>query len=106
MQLDLRKTSRILRSHLAQRVRDYPKYINEGPGKDDAPIKQITIGYQFDQSGWLAVVFDTRPKAKNDGQWNSFIEPNAIEFDDWHEVFTDLDENGSPIKVTLPDGTK
>jgi hypothetical protein len=82
MQLDLSKASKILRKHIAERVREYPKYINEGPGKDDAPITQITIGYAFDQAGWVALVIDTRPKAEMDGVWNSFIEPNAIEFPD------------------------
>ena len=106
MQLDLRKAARLIRKQITQRVRDYPLYINEGPGRDEASIQQITIGYQFDQSGWLAIIFDTRPQAKNDGEWNSYIEPNAIEFDEWHRAFSDLVENGSPINLILPDGTK
>ena len=106
MQLDLRKSSKVIRKHIAERVRDYPLYINEGPGKDEAPIKQITVGYQFDQAGWIAIVFDTRPQAKPDGEWNSFIEPNATDFGEWHNAFNDLVEKGAAIRVTLPDGTK
>lgn len=106
MKLDLRKSSKTLRKHLAQRVRDYPLYINEGPGKDEAPISQITVVYEFDQSGWVAIVFDTRPQAKPDGEWNSYIEPNLIDFPDWIRAIEDLEENGAAIRVTLPDGTK
>jgi hypothetical protein len=106
MHLDLRKAAALLRKHIAERVRDYPLYVNEGPGKDDAPIKQIIMGYQFDSAGWVAIVFDTRPNAEIDGQWNSYIEPNAIEFPDWQQAYDELDEKGIAIKVTLPDGAK
>ncbi len=105
MQLNLRKASKVLRKHIAERVRDYPLYVNEGPGSDAAPIKQITVGYQIDQAGWLAIVFDTRPHAENDGKWNDFIEPNAIDLPEWHKAFTDLFHNGKPINLTLFDGT-
>ena len=57
-------------------------------------------------AGWLAIVFDTRPLTENDGEWNAFIEPNAIEVAEWHNAFSDLVENGSPINLTLPDGTR
>lgn len=106
MHLDVRKAAALLRKHIAERVRDYPLYVNEGPGKDGAPIKQITMGYQFDSAGWVAIVFDTRPKAEIDGQWNAYIEPNAIDFSDWQQAYDDLVEKGIAIKVTLPDGTK
>lgn len=106
MQLDLRNASKVLRKHIADRVRDYPLYVNNGPGRDEAPVKQITVGYQFDQAGWLAIVFDTRPNAGIDGEWNSFIEPNAIDFAEWQKAYSDLVENGSPIALTLPNGTK
>ena len=106
MPLDLRKASALLRKHIAERVRDYPLYVNEGPGKDDAPIKQITMGYDFDGAGWVAIVFDTRPKAEIDGEWNAYIEANAIEFPDWQQAYDELVEKGIAIKVTLPDGAK
>jgi len=106
MQLDLRRYSTKTGKHIAQRVRDYPTYFNEGPGKDEDPITQITIGYQFDQAGWLALVFDTRPGASPDGEWNSFIEQNATDFDDWYKAFNALVENGTSIELTLPDGSR
>ncbi|YCM42272.1 hypothetical protein V2O64_13250 [Verrucomicrobiaceae bacterium 227] len=101
MHLDLRKSARAIQRHIASRVRDYQKYLNEGPGDDDAEIAQIAIGFQFDQAGWLALVFDTRPGASPDGEWNSYIEPNAIEFEEWHDAF-----NSSGFSITEPNGTK
>ncbi|MBA4030002.1 MAG: hypothetical protein C0478_03775 [Planctomyces sp.] len=106
MQLDLRRTVSFLQKHIEERIRDYDLCINEGPGGDETPIKQITIGYQFDQAGWLSIVFDTRSTAANDGEWNTFIESNAIEVTDWHNAYSDLVENGSPINLTLPDGSE
>lgn len=103
--LDLRRHARKIATHVAQRVRDYPRYVNEGPGRDEDSVSQITLGYQFDQAGWLALVFDTRPGASPDGAWSLWIDPNAIELDEWRKAFHDLDENGSPIEVTLPDGS-
>ncbi len=101
MHLDLRKSARAIQKHIASRVRDYPKCLNEGPGDDGAEIAQITIGFQFDQAGWLALVFDTRPGASPDGEWNSYIEPNAIGFEEWREAF-----NSSGLSITEPSGTK
>ena len=106
MHLDLRKSARVLRKHIAERVRDYPLYFNEGPGKDEASIKQITVGYQFDQSGWFAMVFDTRRQAAIDGQWNSFIEPNAVDLPEWHKAYCVLGTNRASLDLTLLDGTK
>jgi hypothetical protein len=106
MQLDLQQDAQRITSHLRKRVRDYPLYINEGPGKDEDPITQITAGFQFDQAGWLAVVFDTRLAAEVDGEWNSYIELNAIEFDHWQQALEEITERGGTVQVTLPSGAK
>lgn len=51
MELDLRKDYQTLKEHLLQRIRDYFKSPNEGPGEENDPIGLITFGYQFDQAG-------------------------------------------------------
>lgn len=104
--LDLRKSAKSFEKYLTQRIRDYPKYVNDGPGEDDDPITLITVGFQFDQAGWLAIVFDTRPNASPDGSWNHYIELNEVEFNDWHKAFDALAENGKPVQCTLPGGAK
>ena len=39
----------------------------------------ITLGFQCDQDGWICLVFDTRPNAEPDGEWNSYIKkPNVF----------------------------
>ncbi|MCE9611649.1 MAG: hypothetical protein K8R23_15735 [Chthoniobacter sp.] len=105
MQLDLLKDSRKVREHLKQRAREYRAAHHRGPGKGNDPITQITIGYQFDQAGWVAVVFDTRPEAKPDGEWNFYIKQNATEFPDWWKAYADWREGDSPLALTLADGT-
>ena len=54
MKLDLRKDQKTIAKHIAERVRDYPMYVNNGPGEDEDPISLITLGFAFDQSGWIA----------------------------------------------------
>ena len=88
--LNLRKSAKQIRSHILERIRDYPVYINAGPGEDEDDISLITIGFQFDQDGWLALVFDTRSEAGFDGTWNSYIEENALPFEDWFAAFEEL----------------
>ena len=47
----------------------------------------MTCGYQFDQDGWFAFVFDTRPGADPDGEWSMHIGENAVPMPHWHEPF-------------------
>ena len=106
MNISLDKDLKKIQKHIRQRVRDYPNAVNAGPGEDSDPISLITLGYQFDQAGWIALVFDTRPGAEPDGEWNSYIEENAIHFEHWFDAFCDLEEGGAPIALTLHDGSQ
>ncbi len=72
-----------LLKHVRQRIKEYPKYINRGPGEDEDPISLITFGFSFEQSGWYALVFDTRPDAMPDGQWTLHIGANAVDCPKW-----------------------
>src|SRR5687767_6127143 len=113
MKVDLRKDYKAVSKHLHQRVRDYPKHINLGPGEDEDPISNITLGYQFDQAGWVALVFDTRPKAGQDGEdgeWQAYIQETAQDFHHWFEVidpFMEASIDGAdcePLTIILQDG--
>jgi hypothetical protein len=76
-----------------------------GPGEQGAPIQQIDLGYQFDQAGWIALVFDTRPDAEPDGQWQNYIEENMLELNHWCELFDTVADNEEPMTITLCDGS-
>ena len=106
MKINLKNDARKIYNHIKRRVKDYPKNINPGPGEDEDPISQITLGYSVDQSGWIALVFDTRPGAEPDGEWNSYIEENMLEFTSWSEAIDALFDENEPIELTLPDGKK
>ena len=86
MKLDLRKDRKSLLKYIKDRIRDYPVYENLGPGEDEDPIAQITLGYQFDQAGWAALVFDTRADAAVDGVWQNYIEENDHELPHWYQA--------------------
>src|SRR4051812_16851853 len=38
------------------------------------PVKMIEFGFEFGQANWVALVFDTRPNAKPDGEWTREID--------------------------------
>ncbi len=105
MKLDLQKDVRKIRRFLEKRIHDYPVYENLGPGDDADPIALITLGYYVEQSGYVALVFDTRPKADHDGQWTLHLENevNVLPFPKWCAAFETLCDGGT-VAVTLPEG--
>ncbi len=106
MQLDLRQSAAAIREHIAQRAKSYAKRRNKGPGKPGDPVTQITIGYQFDQAGWFALVFDTRPGSEVDGEWNSYIEANACRYPAWKKAFSSLGKEGPHLRLIEHNGHK
>ncbi len=95
--LDYRKISK----YIKERVKEYPVYFNIGPGKDPDPITQITLGYDFIQEGWVALIFDTRKNTEVDGEWQSYISHNRIDFPFWRKGFDDIIENKKPLTITF-----
>lgn len=106
MRLDLKKDRQSLLKYVKQRVRDYPIYVNDGPGEDEDEVTQITCGFQCDQSGWVALVFDTRPKSECDGEWQHFIEENCLELPHWCDVCEAMWEENSSVQLIDSKGRK
>jgi hypothetical protein len=101
MKIDLQREFADIYAHLAERVRNFdPAGANVlgGPG----PIKMIEVGFEYSQTGWLVVVFDTRPDAEPDGEWTALIEGNEFERPHWLEV----GEADGPITLVQLDGTE
>ena len=102
MKLDLRTDFQDIYSYLIQRVRTFDPSANAGPGDGASPISQIDFGYQCDQAGWVALVFDTRPDAEPDGEWNSYIEANILERPHWQAAYEALETE--PVEIIFLDG--
>lgn len=107
MELDLQKDAGKIRRFIEKRIRNYPKYDNLGPGNDGDPISLISVGYSLEQTGYFALVFDTREDADNDGEWTLHIENgvNVLRLPKWCAAFGKRLQ-GDCIDVTLPDGKK
>jgi hypothetical protein len=103
MKLDLRRDFDEIYAYLAERVRTFDPKENDGPGKP-GPVKMIQVGFEYSQGGWVAVVFDTRPKAEPDGEWNAHIEGNALERLEWLAA-GEANMDG-PITLVQLDGTE
>jgi hypothetical protein len=104
MKLDLRKDFDDIYAHVVNRVQTFDPSTNAGPGDGTSPIAMIEFGFQCEQDGWVALVFDTRPDAEPDGEWNSFIDENLFERRHWQEALMALETES--VDVILPDGGK
>ena len=101
MQLDFQKDRRKLRKYVLLRVDEYPVYVNDGPGEDDALIELVTLGYSVDR-GCFALVFDTRRDADIDGAWTLHRNEHTTmaSFPNWTAVI-DAFCDGKPIKLVV-----
>jgi hypothetical protein len=101
--LDLRKDFAEVYTFVSERVRSFDSATNDGPG-EAGPVTRIDIGFGLYQSGWVALVFDTRPDPEPDGEWNEHIDGNDLERPRWPKA-CDAVEKG-PLSLILPDGTR
>ena len=103
MRLDLRRDFAEIYAHLADRVRGFAPSGSNVLG-EPGPVKSVEVGFEYAQTGWLVVVFDTRPNAEPDGEWTSLIEGNELERPNWLEAGeANMEEH---ITVVQPDGTE
>lgn len=106
MKLNLPADAKKIRKYILRRIKDYPVYVNMGPGEDEDPIGLITIGFYAEQGGCLHLIFDTRPKADVDGEWTRHIDEefNTLEFPKWVDAYDAIYE-GNVVDVIRHDGT-
>ncbi len=88
MKLDLSKDKRKILKYITQRIKDYPVYVNCGPGEDTDPIQAVVLGFYAAQGGYIYLIFDTRPSINLDGNWTLHIdEPTMCHFPKWTEFY-------------------
>jgi hypothetical protein len=71
--LDLQQDSAEIFDYVRSRVSNYSPTDDHGPG-GVAPVKMIYAGYNFDQRGWFALIFDRRADAAHDGEWTLYLQ--------------------------------
>lgn len=105
MRVELAKDQKKVRRYIQQRIKEYPDYVNEGPGRDEAPIQLVTLGYYLEQTGYFALVFDTRPDADSDGEWTLHLHDDVtlLHFPKWCSLIRAF-YNDKPINLVLPHG--
>ncbi len=101
MKLDLRRDFADIYAYLVDRVNRFDPDTNDGPG-EPGPIKMIEVGFEYSQSAWVVVVFDTRPDAEPDGEWDRHIDGNDLKRPDWLAT----GEAEGPTAVIQLDGTE
>ena len=105
MKLDLSRDKEKIRRYISKRIKNYPAYVNDGPGEDDDPIQAIMLGFYAEQGGYIYLVFDTRPGKNLDGNWTLHIdEPNMLHFPKWCDFYEKACE-GDAVTLVLDDGT-
>jgi hypothetical protein len=101
--LDLRKDFSDVYALVRDRVRSFDPATNEGPGEGSL-VTRIDIGFGLYYSGWACLVFDTRPDAEPDGEWNEYIEETVLERPRWARACEVVE--AEPLALVLPDGTR
>ncbi|MEZ6141483.1 MAG: ankyrin repeat domain-containing protein [Zavarzinella sp.] len=104
LKLDLRKDYDQIYKLVVKRVQKYNPRMNVGTGDESSLVHMIELGYQCDQAGWVALIFDTRPDAAPDGEWTASIGENLFERRHWHEAYQAIQDG--PVQISLPDGTQ
>lgn len=112
MNLNLPKFVAPIAAGIAKHCEEFDSSNNDGPGNPGDPIQQITLGFQFDQDAWVALIFDTRPagSAAFDGTWQSHIEANTLDcgcdIDEWLDAYESLfdDDIHKAVTVTAVSG--
>ncbi len=101
--LDLQKDSADIHAYVVERVSSFNPKTNKGPG-GPGPITRVDVGFDFEQGGWVALIFDTRPGAEPDGEWNGSIEGNSLALPHWPAA-VEVNE-AKTLKVVLPHGVE
>ena len=101
VEINLKNDALRISKYIARRCKEYPVYVNAGPGRGEDPIRHVTLGFGIDQAGWVALVFDTRPDAQFDGEWQGFIEQNEESFPDWTKALDQMLEGESLVVTPL-----
>ena len=102
MALNLQKDSAEIYTYLVSRAAAYTPAADHGPG-GVGPIKMIYAGYEFDQQGWFALIFDRRPAAAHDGEWTVYLEGNMLDRPVWEAARRR--NQGRPMRVRWEDGS-
>lgn len=85
MIIDIREDLPRFRQYLQRRLTQHLA----GPEKA-SPVYRIDFGFEFGQSNWVALVFDTREDAEPDGEWANMIDEADFlqnpRWPIWHEL--------------------
>ena len=101
MDLDLQQDAADVYEYVVSRASAYMPTGDRGPG-GDGPVKMVYAGYNFDQSGWFALIFDRRTHAGHDGEWTLYLDGNMLDRPGW---VTARERNEElPIQVRGEDG--
>jgi hypothetical protein len=82
MDLDLCQDAADVYEYIVSRVSAYTPTGDRGPG-GTGPVKMVYAGYEFDQAGWFALVFDRRSDAGHDGEWTLYLDGNLLDRPTW-----------------------
>jgi len=83
MKLDLLRDQCQIQAYVWNRLDNYEPDWDWALGDADRKVSLISTGFSFEQSGWFSMVFDRRPRATSDGEWQSLIGNNYLPMPHW-----------------------
>ncbi|MEM9702209.1 MAG: hypothetical protein AAF907_07185 [Planctomycetota bacterium] len=98
---DLRSEAEAFRTDLRRRFTAFDPASPDGPG-EGGPVTLWSVGFDLNEEGWIAVVFDTRPDAEHDAEWTDHVHGAAkLPRPAWYDVSDHLDEGGAVTVIGL-----
>jgi hypothetical protein len=97
MILDIREEVPILLEYVRNR---FTSHIEKTKDESLPPVGMIDFGFEFGQSNWVALAFDTRPNAEPDGEWTRDIDQFLLERPNW-PIWPDLPEDSQVYFIDL-----
>lgn len=82
MDLDLQQDAADVYAYISSRALAFNPTSDHGPG-GTAQVKMVYAGYEFDQAGWFALIFDRRLDAGHDGEWTLYLDDNMLDRPTW-----------------------
>ena len=76
--LDLSNEAKTIEKYFSERIECFDSANNDGPGAGQT-VTEITVGYQYDQAGWVAMIFDTRDVPEFDGEWTCHLADSNVQ---------------------------
>lgn len=106
MLINLQNDKTVISDYIAKRVSSFIDSPKVQLGDSEDKIQLILVGFEASQTGFVSLIFDSRPDAACDGEWTMAFEDESIEFSSWEQAIDEAFEKSAPLVLIKDNGDK